>query len=217
MALTTYSELKTAIASYLHRTYLTTQIPDFITLLESRMNRKLRLRVMESDETVTFTSGTRTIALPTGYIEPISLGLVITNEPRDYLNYLLPKQLDLNANSNSARRPQYYTINGTNIEFPSPADQTYTMNFRMVKAFALSDASPTNYLLTNYPDLYLYGAMMEAMPYINNDNRMALWENRYNTAFEEIQNKEARSKALVRLVTESPLRGIRGFNVYAGE
>ena len=42
MAITTYAELKTAIANWLNREDLTSVIPDFISLAEADFNRKLR-------------------------------------------------------------------------------------------------------------------------------------------------------------------------------
>ena len=46
MSFTSYSDLQTAIAGYLARTDLTTQIPDFIRLAETRLRRDLRIRQM---------------------------------------------------------------------------------------------------------------------------------------------------------------------------
>ena len=70
MALTTYSTLKAEIASYLNRDDLTTHLDTFIDLAESRLNRDLRLREMETvDTSITTVSGTQAYDLPTGYLE----------------------------------------------------------------------------------------------------------------------------------------------------
>ena len=53
MAITTYSNLKTTIASYLNREDLTAYLGDFITLAESRLNRELRVREMVEINTST--------------------------------------------------------------------------------------------------------------------------------------------------------------------
>src|SRR4051794_29214485 len=66
MAISTYAELQTAIASWMARTDLTTNIPDFITLFEAEAARRLRVRPMETVGTITTTSGTG--ALPTGFL-----------------------------------------------------------------------------------------------------------------------------------------------------
>ena len=57
MAIATYSDLQTAIANFLARTDLTSQIPDFIKLAESRMSRELETRSQEKRVQATLTSG----------------------------------------------------------------------------------------------------------------------------------------------------------------
>ena len=48
MALNNYANLKTAIANFLARDDLTTEIDDFIDLTEADFNRRLRVRAMET-------------------------------------------------------------------------------------------------------------------------------------------------------------------------
>ena len=65
MSISTYSELKTAVANFLARTDLTDQIPNFIQLAEARLSRELETRDQEKRATATLTSGDEFIALPT--------------------------------------------------------------------------------------------------------------------------------------------------------
>ena len=67
MALGTYSDLQTAIATWLNRTDLTAYIPDFIALAEERVYRNLRVKAMETALNDTIASGV--IAVPSDYIE----------------------------------------------------------------------------------------------------------------------------------------------------
>ena len=67
MAITTYSELQTAVSNWLHRSDLTSYIPDFITLAETRIYREVRARDMETAFSDTIASGA--VALPTSYID----------------------------------------------------------------------------------------------------------------------------------------------------
>jgi|CXWL01.1.fsa_nt_gi hypothetical protein len=217
MTITTYSELQTTIASWAHNTALTTQIPDFITLAEAAFNRILRLRTMESDNALTLTSGARTVSIPSGYIEPISLRLIISGEPYRVLTPRMPQELNINVASTAARRPEYWTINGTNIEFPNLADQTYSLTLRMVTAFSLSNASPTNWLLTNHPDLYLYGSMLQAAPYMVNDSRIPTWKLFYDAALKQVKDNAARSRSIASLITDLPTSRRGLYNVYTDE
>lgn len=205
MAITTYTELKSAIADWIHRTDLTTQIVDFITLAETEINTDFRIRLMEADNTVSLTSGARTISLPTGYIEPISLELVISGEDNTPLIYVQPQQLRINNSSNSRIRPVYWTINGATIEFPSQADQTYSLKFRMLKEYDLA-ATSTNTLLDNYPNIYLYAALTQAAKYTRDNQLQQTFQMCYEQLREKIKRKEGRSKTLATLKTESPMR-----------
>ena len=69
MAIGTYAELQTAVANWLDRGDPTDRIVEFIDLAEARMNRNLRLRLMETTATGTLTAGTREYDLPTDYIQ----------------------------------------------------------------------------------------------------------------------------------------------------
>jgi hypothetical protein len=214
VAFDTYSDLKTSIADILHRSDLTSKIPDFIKLCEASMNRILRTRTMETDNSLTLSDGARTVALPSGYEEPISLRLVITGEDREPLTQVLHTQLNINTESSSARRPEFWAINGANIEFPNLADQEYTLSFRMISSsWSLSDSTTTNWLLTNHPDLYFYGSLMHAAPHLGQDARISTWSSFYGKALREVEHNAARSKAGIALRTDVPSRSNGGYNI----
>ena len=65
MALDSYTNLKTAIANFLARDDLSSEIDDFIDLTEADLNRRLRIRAMENVSS--FTIDSETEALPTGF------------------------------------------------------------------------------------------------------------------------------------------------------
>ena len=77
---------------------------------------------------------------------------------------------------NASGRPRYFTIFGLEMElFPTP-DAAYTLEMVYRKVIpALSANNPGNWLLANHPDAYLYGALMEAEPYMKNDARIQVW------------------------------------------
>lgn len=216
MSIANYSELQSKIALWLRPGSGSTsglQIADFITLFESRANRELQLRVMESNEPLTATLGERAIALPAGFIEPIGFWLTDI-DPREELNYCLPDQLNVTT---SAHRPQHWALDGGNIVFECPVDVAYPATFRMLKRFALSDASPTNWLLSNHPDLYLYGSLVNAAPFVRDVSMLGIWKGFVEEALEEIGNKEARSVSAAELRTDLPMGSRQGgFNINRG-
>jgi hypothetical protein len=200
MAITTYAELQAAAANWLVRADLTARIPEFITLAEARLNRVLRPRLAETEVALTATVGSRFIPLPAGFTEPLRVWIE-TPEGRCELPFLEAALLPV-----SVRRgePGRWGIDGANLAFERPADQPYAVTLRMLKAFALSDAQPTNALLSASPDLYLFATLCEAGPFLRDGELAAAYEARLARAIDEHEGKEARSRAARTLSTELP-------------
>lgn len=199
MAISTYAQLQTAVASWLNRSDLTTQIPDFITLAESALNRRLNLRVMTQEASLSTVASSRTVDLPTAFIEPLALWRLDTD--RVPLIFRLPETMEISTTSG---RPEYWAVDET-IVFERPADAVYSLIFRYVKGFALSDTDTTNWLLTNHPDVYLFATLVEAAPYLRDDNLLAVWSARFERAVGEVMEKESRSRSLASLSTDLPV------------
>lgn len=214
MAITTYAELATTVASWLHRTDLASQIVDFISLAEDEINTDMRLRLMESDESLTLLIDTRTIALPSRFIEPIKLELTFTGRQNEELTYLTPSQMNPDPSTGAKYQPEFYTINGSNIEFRNSADQSYGVTFRMLKGFDLASTS-TNSLLSAYPGLYLYGALLQASAFTINDDRIATWAKMYLNLKTKVNRIEVRTKTLATLRTDMPMGQDRN-NIFKG-
>tara|TARA_R100000329_G_scaffold122958_1_gene101526 strand:- start:5022 stop:6254 length:1233 start_codon:yes stop_codon:yes gene_type:complete len=54
---------------------------------------------------------------------------------------------------------------------------------RRYKDFSpLSSSNANNWILTSYPDVYLYGALLEASPYLVEDERVSVWAQLYAAA-----------------------------------
>lgn len=193
MAISTYSELQTAVANWLHRSDLTERIKEFITLGEARINRDLRIRAMETLLQDTVTSGTRLIAVPADFIDARTLTL--TANPLINLNYITPEQMDTRIPGSTAGQPKFFTIIGSNIKLGPAPSVTYTYDLVYYAKFpALSVGAPTNWLTANAPDLLLYAALLEAEPFIINDPRLATWGQMYDRAKDAIGVVDQRSR-----------------------
>lgn len=197
MALTTYSELKAAIASRLHRTDLTTDIVDFITLAEKSLNHTLGLSAQETEATLTATVSSRTLTPPSLFGAPVALYLT-TYLPRQELGYQLPSDMQVYSDNGEAGA---WTIDGALIKTDRPADIAYTYTLRYVAEFDLA-ATLTNSLLTNYPDLYLFGSLIEAADHIRDDASMARYQQRYARALQECKDNENANRSIAKLSTE---------------
>lgn len=213
MALATYSDLVASVTNWLHRTDLAPQVPDFIRLAESRLNRRLTLRDDEIEVPLTATVGSSYVDLPANYAAPVALWLEAW-VPRRTVVFVPPAELPYMP---IATYPTYWTVKARCIEFDRLAESNYPLRLRYVAKFELSEDNPTNYLLRNYPDAYLYAALLEAAPYIVDDERLSIWQDRLDRAVGEIQVQEDKSKGIVQLGVEAGLQSRRRtFNFYEG-
>lgn len=193
MSLTTYAELKTTIADFLDRTDLTSNIPTFIQLAEARMSRDIRHWRMENRATAEVDG--QYSALPSDFLEPIRLHL----ESPEYRQLELANQFqmqDLRARSaDTAGKPQYYALTQGELEvYPIP-NQTYNLEMNYYQKIpALSDSNTSNWVLANYPDVYLYGALVHSAPFLHEDQRITVWEALNKSAIDAINVDNQRSK-----------------------
>jgi hypothetical protein len=194
MAIGTFAELKTATANWLDRSDLTSRIPEFITLAEARFNRVLRIRDMEAVSTsISTVAGTREYSLPTRFVQMKEFHL--TTDPLTPLSYITPEMMTRMQAGSSKSKPQVFTIIADNVRLGPNPDAVYTTSMLYYQAFAaLSDAATTNDMLTNNPDVYLYGTLLEAEPFIMNDERVPLWLAAFEKAVGDIQNQDNKDR-----------------------
>ena len=186
MALTTYTELKASVADWLNRTDLTTEIPDFISLAEAQMERTLRTRQMLTRTTLTVDSEFETT--PADFLEVRALKLTSTN-PDTPLSFMTMDSLDDEATRETGGgRPKFFGVVGTEFRFVPTPDAAYTAEIvYFANLNKLSSSVATNFLLTSSPDAYLYGALLQAAPYLQDDARIQVWATLYERALNDLQ------------------------------
>lgn len=225
MALSNLSDLRNSLAGWLHRNDVKTTasgtgvdnvVDDWIALAEAELNADLRLRVMESDRFLSTVANSRFVELPSDFLAPVSLLLKINEQTDAYPLVYWPVQ-DIGYRIN-ATLPQHWTIDGDQIRFDCPASQAWTIIFRQVAKFQLTDENPTNWLLTNFPGAYLYGALMQSPGYVGVEERTAVWPQRYGAAMTALKKRIARERDLTTLSADPALLGRSryGFNIYRG-
>lgn len=185
MSITSYSQLKTAIADFLNRDDLAATVPTFISLAEADISRQLRHWQME--ERATAEMDTQYSAVPPDWIETIRFQTA-ENGTRPLELISRAEMLERRANARDAvGRPQFYTMAAGQFEvFPTP-DQTYNAELLyFARVPTLSDAAPTNWLLTAASDAYLYGALVHSAPYLKDDARAVTWASFYQSAIDAL-------------------------------
>lgn len=192
MALTSYSELKSSIADWLNRGDLTAVIPDFISLAEAQMERRLPTQKMVKRANATI--DTPFSAIPSDLLSVKSLVLTST-APVQPLVFLTEDELDAKKYTyRSTGKPLYFALVGNQIEVLPAPDTGYTAEITYVATLAkLSDSNTSNWVLARHPDVYLYGSLLQAAPYLRDDERVGLWSSQYQAAIEDmlVQNERA--------------------------
>ena len=202
MAITTYAELQTATANWLDRSDLTDRIPEFIELAEANFNRVIRQPDMITKND-SFSISSRYTTLPTDTLEIVRI--VIDQTPVIVLEYLTPEEIsEKRRYMTGTGRPVYFTTIGgsaNQLEVLRSPDDTYTASIiYYTRIPALADG--TNWLLTNHPDIYLFGALVEAEPYLKNDERMPMWTSRLDKALTDLRlqgERESHSGSSLRM------------------
>lgn len=190
MAIATYPDLQSSVATWLNRDDLTAQIPDFIALAEAKLNRQLRLRQMIARVTTTLDEEYE--ALPDDFLEAVALKL--TTSPPAALQFVTPAQMDVLVEGQATGKPVYYTIKGDQFQFyPTPAGSPSLEMAYYAKIPALSDSNTTNFLLTLAPDVYLYATLLQSAPFLREDERLATWGMLYDAAYNELMDANQKS------------------------
>ena len=192
MALTTYTELKAAVADWLNRTDLTTPIIDFISLAEAEMKRRLR-RATEST-TIYISAGN--MNGPSDMAEPIHLRLSSSDPYLDgNLSLCTPEMLtDVRQRTGYvAGRPTHFAYYDGQLQFAPIPDQSYDGILLYAQQLTpLSDSVASNAVLAEAPDAYLFGALLQATPYVEHDERIAVWQMKFDNAIEQMNEVRAR-------------------------
>jgi len=193
MAITTFSELKTAVANWLDRSDLDDRIPEFIALAEARHRRDFKIRRMETRVTANTIADTEYYTLPDNFTAMRNIQL--NTDPKTPLEYLTPEQMDRVRGGSTTGKPKAYSIIGNTFQLRPIPDSVYEIEMLYYKYFTgLSDSNTTNDMLTYHPDAYLYAVLLEAEPYLQNDKRVQLWVGAYELAKKGIIDSNERDR-----------------------
>lgn len=183
MAIQTFSELKSAIANWVADSTITDYLDDIILVAEKRLQRDIRIREIESTFSDTMSSGEVDVPALTG--ENIFIGLkharldVAGGWPlevteADWIYKKFP-------NRTSESRPTHIAIDGDKFIFGPFPDQDYSVEGTIYsRPYPLSISNETNEWTDYTPDALLFACLAETSSFIREDERVALWENKYN-------------------------------------
>lgn len=215
-SLGTFSGLKASVADWLHRSDLDARIPDFIALAESRITNDISdITLLLSEGQIVTAAGQRKYPAPAGFIR---LNYVYRREPASTpMQIVSPRALaEKYAFEQYTSIPNFIAFDGLNIVVHPTPNGAYTIDYTMQDmVMSLSDAAPTNVILTRFPGLYLWGACYEAAVYCRDAALMQIAEGKYKEALTNARSVDYLGDATLR--TDVALRSGGSFNFYTGD
>jgi hypothetical protein len=193
MALDTYDNLVKEIVDFSHREDLAGKIASFINLSETTMYANdVELLTVRSMETIsTSTTAGEYLALP-NYYESLRGIRFLTANNIGKLNYQAPQQI---SNSVTPGRPNFFTIVGNEIQFDRLPDAEYKIEIQYYrKALPLTPTNQTNEILTDYPNIYLFGALAALFGYAQDTQQEALYINKFISAIRGANKSDKRGR-----------------------
>lgn len=163
------------------------QIPRLINLAERRIARELKIQGFINVVSGTLQSGVAVYSKPDRWRDTVSIniGTGANNNTRKVVfarayEYLLSYWPDRTATA----QPEYYSDYDYShwLLAPTPdADYPFEVLYYELPPL-LDDAVQTNWLSEYAPQLLLYGTLLEATPFLKNDERIPVWQNMYDRA-----------------------------------
>ena len=204
---TNYSTLKSEVANVLARTDLTSDIPTFINYGEVDMNNRLRIREMRTSTNINPSASVKYVALPTGFLELISFNDV-NGEPLQEVGF---ENLASLANGTGSGVAEFFAI-GSRIDFErtGSASDNFPMHYFKRSDVANDDAISAA-VIANYPNIYVYSALVHSAPFIGDDLRIPVWKAFYEGAIKEANERAVNDNRKLR----TELSGDR-FNIVRG-
>ena len=197
MGLSSYTELKTSIANWLNRpddADLRAAIPDFITLAEVEIKRRLRRTSTRADLTI----DAQAVTPPTDMAELRSLRLITGSPSQDVPIRVGTYEMvaeRIARNNGATGRPTDVCVRNGELFFGPEPDQSYDAEIvYYVSLTPLSSTNATNTVLQEAPDAYLYGALLQAEPYLLNDERVATWKAKFDDAIDQLNDVRTREE-----------------------
>lgn len=169
------------------RADLTDRIPEFIQLAEARFNRDLRLSQQQTTLTGTVSSGQ--IQLPADCRAVQSVRVAIGTLYQEI--HPLPPERLADTVPTTAYPMGYVNVGGILTLIGGNGSPTFKLTYYQ-KIPALDSTNNTNWLLTREPGMYLYGALIEASPYMQDDARTLVWAQQYTSILDGMNGEDDR-------------------------
>ena len=186
-----YAEIKALAISYSDRNdvEIAANIDSFIRVAESRINRVLKTQKMETRISIPTIAEQEYYDLPENFGGLRAIEIRATNDDRTRytLAYISPEQMNnRSSHSDDGTYKIYYTIIANQIQIMPPQDDKIMELVYYKLITALDSTNTENWISTTYPDLYLFGILVEITSFVKDETAAGLWNSRFTSTLDEI-------------------------------
>jgi len=187
-AVMTYDSLVENIQSYLERTDTATleKIPLFIMLAEQTIAAQIKFLGNLTVQTSTMTQGANVIDKPARWHKTVSMNITVGGKRYPVLLRKYEYLREYWPDPTATDVPKFYCdYDYTHWMVAPTPDSAY--NFEVLyyeRLQPLDSSNQTNWFTTYAPQALLYGSLLQAMPFLKNDDRVQLWQALYQQSMD---------------------------------
>ena len=190
----TYDSLVDDISSYLERTDAATlaKIPTFIMLAEQVIASQIKFLGNLTPMQSTMTANQPIIDKPARWHKTVSMNVTVAGEKRPVLLRKYEYLREYWPNPTETDVPAYYAdYDYTHwLVAPTPASN-YTFEVLYYERIQPLDSSnQTNWFTIYAPQALLYGTLLQAMPFLKNDERIPMWQAQYDAIMQTLKQED---------------------------
>jgi hypothetical protein len=180
MAIDNYTELQSLVLNYLGRADLVAIVPELISIAEEEIRATLRKQVVRA----ALTLNSDAVSLPAACAELRSVRY--NTDTRKYTLKAMTAEGLASVRRVGSGTPNYYAVVAGTLLLDIDPDVDYTAEIVYYESLvSLSVAAPANATLTGSSRIYLFGTLKEAAPYLEHDERVPLWEAKFEKAIND--------------------------------
>jgi hypothetical protein len=198
----TFTSLQEDVRRYLERggsvatdPLVFAQIPSLINFAERRISRDLKIQGFQTAVVTNLQVGVAVLPKPDRWRETISINIG-TGTGNNNRKQLFTRSYEYCRlywpNETEQGTPEFYAdYNYTNWLLTPTPDAAYPIEILYYELPALLDeANQSNWLTEYAPNLLLYATLLEATPFLKNDDRIPVWTNMYAMAAQALNGED---------------------------
>lgn len=189
----TYDSLTSTVLQYLERKdkAVVDAIPTFITLAEFEIAQEIKtlgqLQIVQSNMSL----GDAVLQKPARWRKTVSMSVTVNGKKQPVLLRKYEYLKNYWPDDNQTGVPLFYADTDWDHWYLAPTpDQNYAFEVLYYERIApLSSTNQTNWITQNAPNAMLFGTLLQAMPFLKNDQR-TVFQQKYTEAIQSLKTED---------------------------